>query len=172
MNNARGKSALINHMDSFAFNSVPNTNIIQSMLVNIKLMDETVLLPQKAHEHDACWDIRSYEDIILKPFEPVKIETGLAFEIPNDYFLRIFSRSGLSSQGIILLNSVGIIDPNYRGYIKIPLMNLTNSELTIHKNDRIAQIGFEKIIHATWNVVNDLSETERGANGFNSSGVK
>jgi dUTP pyrophosphatase len=172
MNNARGKSTLITHIDSFGFDVVPNTNIIPSMLVNIKLMDETVLLPQKAHEHDACWDIRSYEDIILKPFEPVKIETGLAFEIPNDYFLRIFSRSGLSSQGIILLNSVGIIDPNYRGYIKIPLMNLTNSELTIHKNDRIAQIGFEKIIHATWNIVDDLSETERGANGFNSSGVK
>jgi dUTP pyrophosphatase len=170
-NKLRGESSLITHLDTFAFD-VNKPKKLNQLFVNIKLMDDTVLLPQKAHQHDACWDIRSYEDIILKPFDPVKIETGLAFEIPNDYFLRIFSRSGLSSQGIILLNSVGIIDPNYRGYIKIPLMNLTNKDITIHKNDRIAQIGFEKIIHATWNIVDELSETERGDNGFNSSGVK
>lgn len=143
---------------------------MDKLTVLVKTENDDIILPEKTYEDDACFDIRSKNEYILEPYVPTIIETGLAFEFPNDYKLCLYSRSGLSSKGVILLNSVGIIDPNFRGFIKVPLINLTRNAVKINKNDRIAQIALEKVNNIDFIKVQDLTTTERGNNGFGSTG--
>lgn len=149
---------------------LPNQKFLPIIQVKIKLFDNAKL-PEKQHYNDACYDICSNESFVLKPKESKKVETGLAFEIPDNYYIQVFSRSGLSSKGIILLNSVGIIDAGYRDTIKIPIMNLSDKDFTFNKGDRIAQISVRERTEIDFIPVDELSSSDRGNNGFGSTGV-
>ena len=120
-------------------------------------------------------DIRAFieESIILKPFERKLIKTGLFLEIPLGYEAQVRPRSGFAlKNGVTVLNSPGTIDADYRGEVGVILINLSQENVEIHSGDRIAQLVFAKVEQAEWNEVETLSETERGAGGFGSTGKK
>ena len=101
----------------------------------------------------------------------VIIGTGLSFDFSEDMELQIRTRSGLSIQGIVVLNSPGTVDSNYKGEVKIILKNTSNETFVINYKDRLAQGIFCPIITPTILEINELSESERGTNGFGSSGI-
>ena len=101
------------------------------------------------------------------------IPTGLFFEIPNGYEIQIRPRSGLAAKnGVTVLNTPGTIDSDYRGEIKIILINLGDEDFMINSGDRIAQMIVAPVTQADFSIVENLSETERGTGGFGSTGVK
>ncbi|WP_406769402.1 dUTP diphosphatase [Candidatus Clostridium stratigraminis] len=112
------------------------------------------------------------EPITLKTLERVTLPTGICIELPKGYEAQIRPRSGLASKhGITLLNSPGTIDWDYRGEIKIILINLSSEEFTINKGDRVAQMVINKIVTPIIEIVEEVTETTRGSNGFGSTGV-
>jgi len=142
--------------------------------INIKL-ENGAKLPIYATKGAACMDIHAFleEPIILYKQNVVSIRTGLHVEVPEGYELQLVPRSGLAfSHNITLVNSPGTIDSDYRGEIKIGLINHGFQALRIFPGDRIAQISLVKVPKIVWNVVEELSSTERGAGGFGSSGMQ
>jgi dUTP pyrophosphatase len=130
-------------------------------------------LPQYATVGSSGMDIRAYLDIpkTLKPMERVMIPTGLFIELPDNYEAQIRPRSGLAArQGITCLNSPGTIDSDYRGEIKIILINLSDQEQVIQPGDRIAQMIIQKVEKAEWKEVNQLESTIRNEGGFGHTG--
>lgn len=118
-------------------------------------------------------DLRAYlpSDIILQPMERVLIPTGLFIELPDDYEVQVRPRSGLAiKQGITCLNSPGTVDADYRGELKVILINLSNEPQTIKSGDRIAQMVLQKVEKINWQPVVAINETERGAGGFGHTG--
>ena len=110
---------------------------------------------------------------ILKPLERKLIPTGLFIELPVGFEAQIRPRSGLAFKfGVSIVNSPGTIDADYRGEIKVLLINLSNDDFTIGDGDRIAQMVIAKHENAQWIEVNELSATERGAGGYGHTGVK
>jgi dUTP pyrophosphatase len=110
--------------------------------------------------------------VVLKPLERALIPTGLFIELPEGYEAQVRPRSGLAiKNGITVLNTPGTIDADYRGEVKVILINLSNEPFTIQNGDRIAQMVIAKYEKITWKQVEQLSETERGAGGFGSSGI-
>ena len=110
-------------------------------------------------------------EIILNPLHRKLIPTGIAISLPEDLEAQIRPRSGLAiKHGITLLNTPGTIDSDYRGEIKVILINLSNDNYTIKPNDRIAQIVFSQFISAQFNIVENLDDTDRGNSGFGSTG--
>jgi len=119
---------------------------------------------------DVCALIES--DLLLKAGSRAIIPTGLFFEIPEGYEIQVRPRSGLAANnGVTVLNTPGTIDSDYRGELKIILINLGEEDFTIHRGDRIAQIIFAPVIQAAFLPVQELSLTERGSSGFGSTGV-
>lgn len=116
----------------------------------------------------ACID----EDVMIKKGETVLVPTGIAIALPdNNSVAYIYARSGLSiKHGIMLANGVGVIDSDYRGEIKVGLINLGKEDYVIKKGDRIAQMVFAPVLIAETEVVDELTETERGEGGFGSTG--
>lgn len=113
------------------------------------------------------------EPIILKPLERVLVKTGLFVEIPIGYEAQVRPRSGLAlKKGVTVLNSPGTVDADYRGEIGVILINLSNENFVIEYGERIAQLVFAKVEQAEWLQVEILSDTDRGAGGFGSTGVK
>ena len=101
------------------------------------------------------------------------VPTGLFVELPEGYEMQIRPRSGLAAKhGITVLNSPGTIDADYRGEIKVILVNLSNTPFTIEPGERIAQMIVARYEQVEWQAVESLSETERGAGGFGHTGVK
>ena len=99
------------------------------------------------------------------------IPTGLFFEIPQGYEVQVRPRSGLAAKnGVTVLNTPGTIDSDYRGEIKVILINLGNQDFTINSGDRIAQMVIAPVIQASFTITDSLSETERGSGGFGSTG--
>lgn len=130
-------------------------------------------LPEYATSGSSGMDIRAHllEVQILKPFERRLIPTGLFIELPLGYEAQIRPRSGLAiKQGITCLNSPGTIDADYRGEIKIILINLSQQEQVIQSGDRIAQMVIQKVEKATLSEVNKLEITERNKGGFGHTG--
>ena len=118
---------------------------------------------------DLSADIDS--DIIIKPLERSLIPTGIAISLPEDLEAQIRPRSGLAiKHGITLLNSPGTIDSDYRGEIKVILVNLSNDNYTIKPYDRIAQIVISQFVKAEFEIAENLDETDRGNSGFGSTG--
>ena len=110
-------------------------------------------------------------EITLIPLQRKLIPTGIAISLPEDLEAQIRPRSGLAiKHGITLLNTPGTIDSDYRGEIKVILINLSNNNYTIKPNDRIAQIVFSQFISAQFNIVENLDDTDRGNSGFGSTG--
>lgn len=142
--------------------------------INIKIVNTSANpLPQYATKGSSGMDIRASLDIpvTLQPLERTLIPTGLFVEIPNGYEIQIRPRSGLAiKQGITCLNSPGTIDSDYRGEIKIILINLSSEEQVINHGDRIAQMIVQKTERAEFEQVELLNETERAAGGFGHTG--
>ena len=130
-------------------------------------------LPQYATNGSSGMDIRASLDIpvTLQPLERTLVPTGLFVEIPTGYEIQIRPRSGLAiKQGITCLNTPGTIDSDYRGEIKIILINLSSEEQVINHGDRIAQMIIQKTERAEFEQVEFLNETERAAGGFGHTG--
>src|SRR6476661_7411463 len=121
-------------------------------------------LPHYATEGAAGMDVRAFlnEPIILKSFERTAVPTGLFLEIPAGYEVQVRPRSGLAlRQGITCLNTPGTIDSDYRGELKVILINLSAETQTIHSGDRIAQLVLQKVEQASWQQVETLTTTAR-----------
>ena len=130
-------------------------------------------LPEYQTPLSAGLDIRANldESVTLRPLERAMIPTGLFVELPEGYEMQIRPRSGLAAKhGITVLNSPGTIDADYRGEIKVILVNLSNEPFTIEPGERIAQMIVARYEQIEWQPVEELGETERGAGGFGSTG--
>ncbi len=130
-------------------------------------------LPAYETASSAGMDLRAFvdADVVLKPFERKLIPTGLYIELPDGYEAQIRPRSGLAiKSGITVLNSPGTIDADYRGEIKVILINLSQDDFIIKSGDRICQMVIAKHEKAEFVEVNKISETERGAGGFGHTG--
>ena len=132
-------------------------------------------LPKYATVHSAGLDLRAdiQQAIILKPLERALVPTGLFIELPDGFEAQIRPRSGLAAKhGISIVNSPGTIDPDYRGEIKVILVNLSDTDFSLEPGERIAQMVVARFEHVNWNEVETLSTTERGEGGFGHTGVK
>ena len=132
-------------------------------------------LPDYATNQSAGMDLRAnlVEPIVLKTLERTLVKTGLFIELPIGYEAQVRPRSGLSfKKGITVLNSPGTIDADYRGEIGVILVNLSSEEFVIKDGERVAQMVITKHEQAIWEEVIELVETQRGAGGFGSTGVK
>ncbi|PWL33012.1 MAG: dUTP diphosphatase [Fluviicola sp. XM-24bin1] len=132
-------------------------------------------LPEYETRSSAGLDVRANIEapITLAPMERTLVKTGLFMEIPVGYECQVRPRSGLAlKKGITVLNSPGTIDADYRGEVGVILINLSNEPFVIENGERIAQLVFAKYDRATWKETDALSETDRGAGGFGSTGVK
>lgn len=135
---------------------------------------DDLLLPRYASEQAAGMDIAAalQEDCILQPQDICLVPTGLAVALPEGFEIQVRPRSGLASKhGITLINSPGTIDADYRGEIKIALINLGHEPFTIHRGDRIAQLVLAPVCHALLQPVTRLEETARGTGGFGHTGL-
>jgi dUTP pyrophosphatase len=147
---------------------------MDSIQINIK-NSSTNPLPAYATEGSSGLDVRANIEkaITIKPLERVLVPTGLFIQIPNGYEAQMRPRSGLAiKNGITCLNSPGTIDADYRGELKVILINLSNEAQTIEHGDRIAQLIFAKVEKATLNLVQQLNDTLRGDGGFGHTGKK
>jgi dUTP pyrophosphatase len=130
-------------------------------------------LPSYATDGAAGMDLRSSEDIRLLPGERAAVRTGLYVEIPRGWEGQVRPRSGLALKyGVTLLNSPGTIDSDYRGEIRVILVNLGRETFTVKRGDRIAQIIFSRHERAELRETEDISGTGRASGGFGSTGVK
>ena len=144
--------------------------------MKIKIINESDNpLPAYETSGSAGMDLRASlsEPVSLKPLQRTLITTGLFIELPKGYEAQIRPRSGMAiKKGISLLNTPGTIDSDYRGEIKVILINLSNETAQVHHGERIAQMIINKYETATFSEVNELSETDRGDGGFGHTGVK
>jgi dUTP pyrophosphatase len=145
-------------------------------VVELKIINQSDNpLPEYATAEAAGMDLRAFLEtpVTLAPMERQLIPTGLFIELPQGFEAQIRPRSGLAiKQGITCLNTPGTIDSDYRGEIKIILINLSTEPQIIHPGDRIAQMVIQKVEKATLTVVPVLSGTERSEGGFGSTGKK
>ena len=132
-------------------------------------------LPSYESKGAAGMDIRANltEAVTLHSLERKLIPTGLFIELPNGYEAQVRPRSGLAiKRGLTLVNTPGTIDSDYRGELQIPMINLSAESQIIENGDRIAQLVIAKYETVEWQLVTEVTNTERGAGGFGSSGVK
>ena len=144
--------------------------------MNINIINQSKHpLPSYETVSSAGMDLRANlnQQEVLKPLERKLIPTGLFIELPNGFEAQIRPRSGLAFKfGVSIVNSPGTIDADYRGEIKVLLINLSNVDFTVGDGDRIAQMVIAKHENAQWIEVSELSTTERGAGGYGHTGVK
>lgn len=144
--------------------------------MKIKVINKSSFdLPQYETIHAAGLDVRANttEPILIKPLERVMVPTGLYVEIPEGYEIQVRPRSGLAAKfGLTCLNAPGTIDPDYRGEIKVILANVSNHEFELKPGERIAQLVVAQFMRIDWEPTDTLSETDRGAGGFGSTGIK
>ena len=146
------------------------------MSIQVKIVNKSHHpLPAYATAGSSGMDIRAFltEPVCLAPLERGLIPTGLFIAIPQNAEVQIRPRSGLAiKQGLTCLNTPGTIDADYRGEIKVILINLSNESQTIKDGDRIAQMVFQQVEKANWELVVELEVTERGEGGFGHTGKK
>lgn len=132
-------------------------------------------LPVYQTSASAGMDLRAslQEPVILQPLQRALIPTGLFIALPEGYEAQIRPRSGLAfKNGITVLNSPGTIDADYRGEIKVLLVNLSDTAFTVQDGERVAQMVIASHVQAEWKLVEELADTERSAGGFGSTGTK
>jgi len=142
-------------------------DIVVKQLVECRV-DNIAYLPKRANPSDAGADLRSTESCELCPGETKLLDTGVAIKIPQGYGGFVFNRSGQGLKGIIVLNSVGVIDSDYRGNIKIALKNISENTYTIEVGARIAQLVILPVILCDF--IDSWNDTKRGTGGFGSTG--
>lgn len=165
------------------------------MKIKIKKLHPDAVIPQYAHDGDAGFDLVANEEVLIEPGETVKVGTGIAIEVPKGYELQVRPRSGITLRTPLRVQ-LGTIDSNYRGEIGVIIDNIYNGNdlgvtfdindnvvfdeshgyyphcsYIIRKGDRIAQGVIAPVVQATFEEVDQLEETERGENGFGSTGV-
>ena len=151
---------------------------MENLNIKIKRISEEyndVPLPEYATEGSVGMDIRAAikESLIIKMGEVVIVPTNLSVEIPMGYEIQVRPRSGLAAKhGIGILNSPGTIDSDYRGEIKIILINFGKEDFTIQKGERIAQLIISRVFRADLSEENSLNESKRGTGGFGHTGEK
>ena len=151
------------------------------MIVNIRRISDTAITPVKSHTQDACFDLFANEDVVLKYGETRVVPTGIAIELPDGYYADVRPRSGITSKSALRVH-LGTIDSNYRGDIgiicenashrKLASMNHMNTDIEINRGSKIAQLLIQKLPEIELVEVNELSDSERGINGFGSTGTK
>lgn len=141
--------------------------------IKVKKVRENAIIPKIATSGSACADLYACIDknICINPGETAVIPIGIAISVPEGYGAFIFARSGLGiKSGIVPSNCVGVIDSDYRGEICVGLYNHSNKEYTVNPNDRIAQMAIIPVASVNYLECDELSETDRGAGGFGSTG--
>ena len=142
--------------------------------VSVKIVNQSDNdLPQYATSGSSGMDLRAYlkEPLPLQPMERVLVPTGLFIELPAGYEAQVRPRSGLAiKQGITCLNTPGTIDADYRGEVKIILINLSTETQLVQSGERIAQMVIQKVEQVSWEPVEQLQDSERSTGGFGSTG--
>jgi dUTP pyrophosphatase len=148
-----------------------------SPAVPIRRLAHNPDLPLPAYEtaQAAGMDLRAAvpedEPLVLRPGARHPVPTGLAFALPDGFEAQVRPRSGLAAKhGVTCLNSPGTVDADYRGEVKVILVNLGAEDFTIRRGDRIAQLVISPVVQASWREVENLDETARGTGGFGSTG--
>lgn len=147
----------------------------EKMKISVKKMKPNAELPSLQTTYSAGYDVHACLDsnLILEPGKVFLIPTGLSFAIPSEYHFEIRPRSGFSTKNRILIpNSPGTIDSDYRGELMIPLLNLGDSPFVVEHGMRIAQLLIRRTWYSEWELVEEFADrTERGAGGFGSTGT-
>ena len=139
--------------------------------MKIKLLDENAIVPAFANPGDAGADLYSLESVTIQGRTQKLVRTGIALEIPLGYMGLIRPRSGLATKLGIGMNSSGVVDSGYRGEISVTLINHSDQAHNISPGQRIAQIVFVPVVSGfNFEVVDELSDTERGSGGYGSTG--
>lgn len=144
------------------------------MKIQIKKLRENAQMPTRGSAAAAGYDLYACIDeaVVIAPHTTAKIGTGLSVAVPEGYFGAVFARSGLASkQGLRPANCVGVCDADYRGEYIVALHNDSDEERTVMPGDRIAQLVIMPFLPAEFEEVDELTETQRGAGGFGSTGV-
>lgn len=145
------------------------------MDIKFKKVNKLAKMPTRGSKYSAGYDLYACtdKDIIIMPHETVKIDTGIAIELPNGTFGAIYARSGLATKrGLRPSNCVGICDSDYRGNYIVALHNDLDTAQCIQAGERIAQLIIQRFEEVNFIEVDELSDTERGEGGFGSTGTK
>lgn len=146
---------------------------MMQMKVKIKKLNTNAKVPTRGSEEAAGYDLYSNSDVEIRPEGTIKVNTGIAMEIPKGYFGAIYARSGLATkEGLRPANCVGVIDSDYRGEIIVALHNDSNIVRVVEKGERIAQIVIMPYLSVEFEEVGNLDETKRGNGGFGSTDKK
>lgn len=142
--------------------------------MEVKIVNKSPFkLPEYATIHSAGMDMRANltESMVIQPLQRVMVPTGVHIQLPDGFEAQIRPRSGLAAKhGIGIVNSPGTIDADYRGEIKIILVNLSNEPFTLNPGERVAQMVIARYEKAVWKECDSLEESERGEGGFGSTG--
>lgn len=139
--------------------------------MDVVLLHPDARAPERTRPGDAGYDLRTIETVTLAPGERRLVRTGVAIALPPGHAGLVTPRSGLAVRhGISMVNAPGLVDPNYRGELKVILVNLGSEPFTAEAGDRIAQLLVVPFASPQVTVVDELDDTERGAAGFGSSG--
>ncbi len=142
--------------------------------MKMRIVSKSGRVPGYATEGAAGFDISAFleEPFVLKAGERALIPTGLYFEVPEGYEAQVRARSGLAiKHGIGLVNGIGTVDADYRGEIKVPMINWSDEDFVINDGDRIAQVIITSYCKAELELADEISETERGEGGFGHTGL-
>jgi dUTP pyrophosphatase len=140
--------------------------------VQLKMLDDGLEAPSYAHPGDAGADLRAREDVVLAPGERRLVPTGVSIALPYGFVALIHPRSGLATKhGLTVVNAPGTVDAGYRGEIAVTLLNTDQSQsIELKRGDRIAQMVIQRVEHARFVAVDELSDSVRGTGGFGSTG--
>lgn len=142
------------------------------MTLRFKKLRPDAILPSYAHPSDAGMDVRSVEDLTIAPGKRALVPTGLVMLLPPGYEAQVRPRSGLAlKSGVTVLNTPGTIDSGYRGEVGVILANFGETDFSVKKGDKIAQIVIAPVTQPTIEETDVVDETDRGVGGFGSTGV-
>ena len=141
--------------------------------INVKRLHPDAVVPTYAIPGDAGADLSALDEVVVPARGHAVVPTGIAIELPSGFVGLVHSRSGLAiKEGIAVVNSPGTIDSGYRGEIRVGLINHRDSDFVVTAGMRIAQLVIQRVEHAAFTVVTELSDSDRGEAGFGSTGIK
>jgi dUTP pyrophosphatase len=147
----------------------------KTKLIKVKKLHPDAVLPKYNYPTDSGFDLHSVEDVTIGPFGREFVPTGLSFQFDENYEIQVRTKSGLAiKQGLMVLNSPGTVDQGYSGEIKAIIFNVNNESVTIPKGMKVAQAVLCPVVNGGYvNIleVDDLNKTDRGSNGFGSTGI-
>ena len=148
-------------------------NILKLKKIKVKRLHPDAVLPKYNYGSDSGFDLYSIEGITIPPFGRALVPTGISVQFDENLEIQVRPKSGLAlNMGLTVLNTPGTVDADYRGEIKVILVNLSNEDFIVEDGERVAQIVIAAHATAEWVEVAELSETERGAGGFGHTGTK